>query len=142
MNQSSIFIPFFGMMLLTMAVWLYMYYLRLSFLVREKVDPQLAATTKQMIEIVPTRVTLPSENLINLLELPMLYYATCVYLYITGQVNATYLVLAYCFFTFRVLHSVVHCTYNRVMHRFYLYSLSSLSLWVMIVTAFIDATRI
>jgi len=136
MNQASIFIPFIGMMLLTMAVWLYMYTLRLTFLRREKIDPQLASTTRQMLDIVPTRVNLPSENLINLFELPVLFYALCIYLYVTGQVDATYLVLAYGFFVFRVLHSVIHCTYNRVLHRFYAYSISSLALWVMIVMAF------
>ncbi|MGD8576863.1 MAG: MAPEG family protein [Thiohalophilus sp.] len=138
MDQAGIFIPLLGMMLLTAAVWFYMYYLRLAFIVREKIDPQQAATTQQMLEIVPTRVNLPSENLINLFELPVLFYALCIYLYITGQVTPTYLVLAYCFFAFRVLHSVIHCTYNRVTHRFYTYAVSALVLWAMILMASVD----
>lgn len=142
MNQGSIFIPFFGMMLLTMAVWVYMYYLRLSFFKREQIAPQSVSTTQKVLATVPEKINLPSENLINLFELPVLFYATCIYLYVSGRVDATYLVLAYCFLAFRVLHSVIHCTYNRVMHRFYLYSLSSLSLWAMIVMAFSDAVRI
>ncbi len=142
MNQGSIFIPFFGMMLLTMAVWVYMYYLRLSFFKREQIAPQSVSTTQKVLATVPEKINLPSENLINLFELPVLFYATCIYLYVTGRVDATYLVLAYCFLAFRVLHSVIHCTYNRVMHRFYLYSLSSLSLWAMIVMAFSDAVRL
>lgn len=138
MDQAGIFIPFLGMMLLTAAVWFYMYYLRLAFIAREKIDPQQAATTQQMLEIVPTRVNLPSENLINLFELPVLFYALCIYLYITGQVTPTYLVLAYSFFAFRVLHSVIHCTYNRVTHRFYTYAISALLLWAMILMASVD----
>lgn len=135
MNQADIFIPFMGMLLLTMLVWFYMYYRRLVFLTREKVDPQQAATAQQLLNIVPTRVNLPSENLINLFELPVLFYALCLYLYVTAQVDVTYLVLAYVFFVFRVLHSVVHCTYNRVMHRFYAYSIASFALWIMILMA-------
>lgn len=135
MNQASIFTPFLGMMLLTLAVWLYMYYLRLSFLTREKIDPQRASTTREMLDIVPNRVNLPSENLINLFELPVLFYALCIYLYVTGQVTETYLVLAYVFFVFRAIHSAIHCTYNRVMHRFYAYSISSITLWIMIIMA-------
>lgn len=138
MDQASIFIPFVGMMLLTAAVWFYMYYLRLRFLVSEKIDPQQAATTQQMLEIVPYRVNLPSENLINLFELPVLFYALCIYLYITGQVSPAYLVLAYCFFAFRVMHSVIHCTYNRVTHRFYTYALSAFVLWAMVLMASVD----
>jgi len=138
MNQASIFLPFFGMLLLTLSVWLYMYYLRLSFLTRSYIDPQRAATNQQMLNIVPTRVNLPSENFNNLFELPVLFYAVCLYLYVNGQVDATYLVLAYVFFVFRIIHSVIHCTYNRVMHRFYAYTLSSFSLWAMILIAGFD----
>jgi hypothetical protein len=35
------------------------------------------------------------------------------------------------FKNFRVLHSAVHCTFNRVMLRFYLYLFSTLALWFM-----------
>ena len=126
-------------MLLTILVWTYMYYLRLSFFKREKVDPQSLATTREVIDIVPTKVNTPSENLINLFELPVLFYAACIYLYVTQQVDGTYLILAYCFLAFRVVHSVIHCTYNRVMHRFYFYVLSSFALWAFIIRAFIGA---
>lgn len=138
MDQASIFIPFLGMMLLSLAVWLYMYYLRLQFFKREQIAPQQVATTRQMTELAPGRVNLPSENFINLFELPVLFYALCIYLYITGQVTVTYLVLAYGFLVFRVVHSIIHCSYNRVMHRFYAYSISSLALWTMLVLATIE----
>lgn len=142
MNQAAIFIPFTGMLLLTMAVWFYMYYRRLTFLARSGLDPQQAATNQQLLEILPTRVNLPAENLTNLFELPVLFYAVCLYLYVTGQVDPTYLVLGYGFFVFRLLHSVIHCSYNRVLHRFYAYSLASLALWSMIILAMIDTIRL
>ncbi|MFO8023740.1 MAPEG family protein [Thiohalophilus sp.] len=53
-----------------------------------------------------------------------------------------YLVLGYAFFVFRLLHSVIHCTYNRVLHRFYSYSVASLALWAMIILAMIDTIRL
>ena len=142
MNQAAIFIPFSGMLLLTMVVWLYMYYLRLSYLARAGVDPQQASTNQQLLAILPTRVNLPSENLSNLFELPVLFYAVCLYLYVTGQVDPTYLVLGYGFFVFRLLHSVIHCTYNRVLHRFYAYSIASVALWAMIILAVLDTIRL
>lgn len=138
MNQASIFLPFFGMMLLTLSVWLYMYFLRLRFIATSHLDPQQADTTRNMLDIVPTGVNLPSENFSNLFELPVLFYAVCVYLYVSGQVNETYLVLGYAFFVFRLIHSVIHCTYNRVVHRFYAYMIASLALWAMIMMAFIN----
>jgi hypothetical protein len=124
------------MMLLTIMVWVYMYVLRVSFIMREKVDPQDLATTREMIDAVPGRISTPSENLANLFELPVLYYAVCIYIYITSQVDGLYLVFAYSYLVLRVLHSIIHCTYNRVMQRFFIYMLSSLALWAIIIRAF------
>jgi hypothetical protein len=39
------------------------------------------------------------------------------------------------FFAFRVLHSVVHCTFNLVPLRFALYVVSAAALWVMVARA-------
>jgi hypothetical protein len=137
MDQESIFIPFFGMMILTIVVWVYMYYLRLTFMWRHKVDPQSLATTSQVLGVVPENINTPSENLINLFELPVLFYAACIYLYITQKVDGVYLVFAYGFLVLRIGHSVIHCTYNKVTHRFFLYILSSIALWALIIRAFL-----
>jgi len=39
------------------------------------------------------------------------------------------------FVIFRALHSVVHCTFNLVMLRFYLYLIAALAAWFMVVRA-------
>lgn len=138
MNQESIFLPFFGMMLLSMSVWIYMYYRRLSYIARQRIDPQSLATSSEVSGLIPARISTPSENLINLFELPVMFYAVCLYLYMTHLVDTGYLVLAYCFLAFRVAHSVIHCTYNKVTHRFYVYMLAAISLWVLVIRAFVD----
>lgn len=135
MSQKAIFFPFFALMLLTIFVWVYMYYLRLSFILRKKIDPQALATTREVLNVIPVKLNTPSENLINLFELPVLFYATCIYLYITQQVDTVFLVLAYGFLTFRIIHSVIHCTYNTVTHRFYSYLFSAFTLWAFIILA-------
>ncbi|MDX1810821.1 MAG: MAPEG family protein [Gammaproteobacteria bacterium] len=138
MNQSLIFIPFFGLMLLTISVWFYMYYLRISYLTKNQVDPQKLSNSRQLEDIIPEKINSPSENLNNLFELPVLFYATCLFLYTTNLVDTTSLLLAYLFLLFRIIHSVIHCTYNKVMHRFYAYILSSIVLWIYIVLAFVN----
>ena len=60
---------------------------------------------------------------------PVLFYALTLYLFVTSQVDATYLAAAWVFVFFRVLHSAVHCTINIVMLRFYLYLISTLAVW-------------
>ena len=141
MNQQSIFIPFFGVMVLTILVWMYMYYERLRYVKRQNIDPQSLATSKEVVEMIPAKINTPSENLINLFELPVLFYATCIYIYVTHLVDMTNLLLAYGFLVFRVSHSVIHCTYNNVIHRFYMYIISSLILLVFIILAFIGAVN-
>ena len=138
MNQEAIFILFFGLMILTISVWLYMYSLRLPYLMRNKINPQDVSTTGKLLKVIPEKINLPAENLRNLFELPILFYASCIYLYITNSVDAIYLFLAYSFLLLRVIHSVIHCTYNKVMHRFYFYLGASISLWLIIILAFVD----
>ncbi len=81
----------------------------------------------------------PANNLKNLFELPVLFYALVLLLLQTGQVDSVYTLCAFGFFVTRVVHSAIHCTYNRVMHRFSVYCISSLFLWAMVVRAALTA---
>ena len=135
MEQTAIFTPFLGMLLLTFAVWIFMYIKRLAFLTAENIDPQTISTPDKLVSVIPEAVNNPANNLKNLFELPVLFYAICLYLYATQQVDTTYLYAAYIFFVFRALHSIVQCTFNKVMVRFSVYAVSSVALWVMIVKA-------
>jgi hypothetical protein len=54
-------------------------------------------------------------------------------------VNEFYLDAAWIFVAFRALHSLVHCTVNIVMLRFWLYAISTLALWAMVGRAAIGA---
>lgn len=134
MNQAAIFAPFLMMMLLTLVVWIYMYSRRIPLIQRSKIDPN-SLTAAELARISPPAVSNPSDNLKNLFELPTLFYGIALYLYVTKQVDEAYLVAAWLFASFRVLHSAVHCTVNIVLLRFWLYCLSALALWFMIIRA-------
>ena len=45
-------------------------------------------------------------------------------IYATQLNNATFLGLAWAYVAMRITHSSIHCTYNRVMHRFSAYAAS------------------
>jgi hypothetical protein len=131
MNQTAIVVPFVGTMLLTMVVWLYMYARRIPFIMRNRFTPE-QLTPPEFARLSPPAVANPSDNLKNLFELPTIFYAVVLYLYATKQVDGSYLVAAWVFFGFRVLHSVVHCTFNFVPLRFWLHAISGLALWFMV----------
>ena len=131
MNQTAILLPFVGTMLLTMVVWFYMYARRIPFIMRNGLTPQ-QLTPSEFARLSPPQVANPSDNLKNLFELPTIFYAVVLYLYLTRQVDGSYVAAAWVFFGFRVLHSAVHCTFNLIPLRFWLYAISALALWFMV----------
>ena len=133
MTHSGILLPFFGVMLLTLVVWIYMYIRRTSYLLRERIDLRTVDTPEKAATVVPGTVSLASHNLKNLFELPVIFYAVCLYLFVSDSVDGIYLAAAWWFFAFRVVHSLIHCGYNKVEHRFAAYMLAAIGLWVMVI---------
>jgi hypothetical protein len=128
MNSTSIFAPFFAMIALTIAVWIYMYARRIPFIIRSKLAPE-QLSSMELARLSPPAVANPSDNLKNLFELPTIFYALVLCLYVTKHVDATFVWAAWLFVGCRVLHSAVHCTFNLVPLRFWLYVGGSLLLW-------------
>jgi hypothetical protein len=135
MDQSAIFGPFFATMLLTFAVWVYMYARRIHWLQTESIKPADLMAPGALAQLSPAAVNNPSENLKNLFEIPVLFYALALYLFATNQVDSTYVTAAWIFAGFRVLHSAVHCTFNLIMLRFYLYLTSTVAVFFILFRA-------
>jgi hypothetical protein len=79
---------------------------------------------------VPPHVALPNRAMMNLLELPMLFYVASLMFFVAGKVDGAVLAVAWFYVALRVVHSVIHLTYNRVMHRLIPFALSNLVLLV------------
>ncbi len=121
--------PLCGQVLLTLLIWSWMYYTRLTTMAKFKIDPQnLADTEGKGYEILKS-VQNPSDNFENLFEMPILFYIALIVLYITNTVDSLYLNLAWFYVVFRSIHSLIHCTFNKITLRFTAYLFSSLALW-------------
>ena len=131
MPQSAIFGPFFATIFLTFLVWVFMYIRRIAFIRGEQLTPEQMAIPGELARLSPADVSNPSDNLKNLFEIPVLFYALALYLFSTGEVDGVYVACGWIFVAFRALHSAVHCTVNVVMVRFYLYLVSTLAVWTM-----------
>ena len=127
---TEIFTPMMAMFLLTFVVWAYMYARRIPFIQSSNLTPE-QLTAQALTELSPPAVLNPSDNLKNLFELPVLFYALCLYLYVTQQVDSLYVTAAWLFVILRVAHSVIHCTVNIVLLRFGIYFVASAALWFM-----------
>ena len=135
MTQDAIFSPFFATVFLTLLVWVYMYIRRISFITGRKLSQQELSVPGTLAQISPPNVSNPSDNLKNLFEIPVLFYALVLYLFITKQVDTVYVNAAWVFVVFRALHSAVHCTFNLIMLRFYLYLCATLAVWFIAIRA-------
>jgi hypothetical protein len=135
MNQADIFSPFFATILLTLIVWVYMYIRRIRFITSSQISPKDLAVPGALARLSPPSVSNPAANLQNLFEMPIIFYALVLYLFVMQQVDAVYVNMAWVFVVFRILHSAVHCTFNLVMLRFYLYLVSTIAVWSIAIRA-------
>lgn len=138
MTQAAIFSPFFATIFLTLIVWVYMYIRRIRFITGSKISSNDLAVPGALAQLSPPSVSNPAANLQNLFEIPIIFYALVLYLFVTQQVDPLYVNAAWIFVMFRVLHSAVHCTFNLIILRFYLYLLSTLAVWFMAIRAVVS----
>lgn len=137
--QSPLAFPFLAMLSLTALVWLMMFVRRIRYLQSAGIDAEEMRAPEDTARLLPPNVAAPGHNFKNLFEMPVLFYALCLYLMHLPQVDVFYVNAAWAFVVLRFVHSVVHCTYNRVMHRFLSYFMSSLILWAMLAYAVFQA---
>ncbi len=133
MHQTEILQPVVAMLLLTMTVWFYMFIRRFGFFLPNKIDTERLKTPEEAKAIIPENVNNIGNNFINLFEVPVVFYVICLVLFVSGSVDPVYLKAAWLFVFLRLVHSVIQCSYNRVMHRFLSYFLSSLAVWFMVI---------
>ena len=70
-----------------------------------------------------------AESFSNQFEMPVLFYAGIMLALLMLQNDPALISLAWLWVLLRAIHAFIHCTYNRVMHRFTVYASSCLVLW-------------
>jgi len=67
-----------------------------------------------------------ADNFKNLFEVPVLFYAWCALVVASGQAQPLDATAAWVYVALRYVHSLVQCSYNRVLDRFIVHFVSSL----------------
>ncbi|MBX3479953.1 MAG: MAPEG family protein [Caulobacter sp.] len=133
MSQIEILWPVVAMVALTFFVLTFIPLRRFAAVRRGEVkadDFALGESTR-----VPAKVALANRNYMNLLELPVLFYVAAILLFVTSTVDPLVVQLAWAFVAARVVHSLIHITFNAVLLRLTVFAISNLVLiilWVMI----------
>lgn len=131
---DPIWLPCVAMAGLTALVWLKLYADRLGEMRTRGVDPQQLATMRAADGRLER--TQAAENFRNLFEVPVLFYVLCVALALNGGSTPGIVTAAWGYVTLRAVHSLIHVTYNRVVHRFLAYVASTLLLFGMWIAFF------
>ena len=127
MSFNPILLPLLAMVFLTFAVWVYLYALRIPEIKRLGIDPDELQDRAESHKLL-TVSGAASNNLKNLFEIPILFYLAAMIAMLLLIQDDLLVRLAWGFVILRVVHSMIHCSYNRVMHRFIAYAASCLFL--------------
>ena len=126
LTVNPLLLPLLAMVALTLMVWVRLYAVRIPEMKRNRIDPQRLAGSADKGLLKDTRA---SDNFINLFEVPVLFYVLVLATMLSGVSDGALLGLAWAFVGLRVLHSLIQCSYNRVMHRFAVYALATVTLF-------------
>jgi hypothetical protein len=125
----------------TMLMWLWLYITRLPAMNRAGIDgtKMVGSTGKSLREDLIAkgehRASWVADNYNHLHEAPTVFYAVAIVLAIIGQGDNMNVHFAWAYVAFRIGHSLVQATFNRVMIRFALFLLSTLALMGLVLHA-------
>lgn len=128
MTIRAVLLPLFVEVALTFALWFWMSYYRVTLIRRRQVHPRDVALREPNW---PKHVLQVNNAAHNQLEMPVLFYVLTILAIVTRHADLLFVVLAWAFVAFRILHAYVHVTSNRVSLRGPLFGMSLLILFVM-----------
>lgn len=131
--------PMFAMVILTCAVAIYLFRLRVRAVKAGQVRlSQFRLNTGE----VPDAITQAARNYSNLFEVPVLFYTAGAIAIALGIQTPAMIITAWIFVLARIAHSWIHLTGNNVIHRLRAYMLGNicvLVIWGILVASY--ATR-
>jgi len=129
MDPRLIFWPAIAMVVLSIIVTFTMFFERMRQIRAERIRWREVATSSKMNDrLTDTRA---ADNFRNLFEVPTLLYLALVVAFLTAQVNALTLTLAWLFVASRYVHSAIHCGSNRIRYRLPAFFFGCLVLWLL-----------
>jgi hypothetical protein len=114
---------------LTFLVGFRLLYVRIGEMKARRISPESVALSAQAGERYED--TRASDNFKHLYEQPVLFYALCGLALAAGSIPGWLPMAAWAYVGLRIMHTLIQCSYNRVLHRFYVFITSFLLLLAM-----------
>lgn len=96
-----------------------------------KIHPQSISTRSDSSN--QLKNTNAADNLLNLFETPVLFYVIAILFFIYKNATGVTIIFMWGYVFSRYAHSYIHCTYNKVMHRFYAFFTSIIFLLLLMI---------
>lgn len=125
--------------LLTLCVCIIMLIHRIHIMKKYRIAPQSVALSAERLQ--HYKDTRLSDNYNHLFELPVLFYTLCVLAIACQHISNWLVYAAWGFVLSRVVHSIIQCTYNKVMHRFTVFVFGIFliaSMWVGFILSYLN----
>ena len=128
-EHLNIIYPLFVMVLLPATVVLMIFIFRVKAVRDGNLRVQhFALHTTEGTSPLLTKLT---HNLANQFEMPVLFYTVCVLAVAIPVVDERLVLLGWCYVASRYLHSLIHISYNKVLHRVAVFFVSNVILIIM-----------
>ena len=138
MKDVSILYPVFVQVALTFGLQFWMARERFAARGRGEVKPSEPGVRS----VFTGRAGQVSNSFNNNLEVPILFYAVVAFAMLTSGVDYLMVALAWAYVICRLVHALIHTTYNTVKHRFFAYLASTIVLITMWVKLFFHVSGV
>jgi len=133
MTTNMFLTPVLALIIWTLLIWVLMYMRRIPAMQAAKIDPDTAKSPDgKWKQELPLSVQASAHNYNHLLEQPTIFYALMFYITLSAQMSVPIFFAAWAYVAFRVVHSFVQVSTGKVIFRFTLFTLSTLTLFVMV----------
>lgn len=134
--QSTLLLPVFGMIFLTVGIALWMLKLRYKAVLKNGVSAKYFKLNRGAK--LPDDLVRVTQHYENLFETPVLFYISILFVLVLNINDVVYVLLSWGYFLSRLIHAYIHTVTNRLRHRknaFLLSVVFILTLWVKLFVA-------
>ena len=131
--STEIFLPMSYMLILTSAVFLFNTIIRFKDVLIDKGHRGSELYGLSLPSSASNITKQGDRNLVNLFEFPIFFYIICISIYVTGKVDDYFVLLAYWFLGFRILHSIYHIFINGFLGALPIRALFFVPSWAVVV---------
>lgn len=130
--ENALIGPVLGQVAITFIAWLVLYTRRLPAMAASKPTNEQMQDKANLAKL-PAKARFAADNYNHQFEMPVLFYVLCFAAMAASAVDGMMVSLAWAYVALRAVHALIQMTYNTVMHRFFVFTISGIVLVVMFV---------